>query len=110
MEFLQKIRLVWSKVNATQRILLMAVVMTAVGAGSLLVYWTGRPDYRLLYSGLDPDEAGRVVDEIQGKGIAYELRAGGTSIWVDQDQVYELRLALAREGYPSKKQKGFRTL
>ncbi len=107
MEFLQKLRLVWDKVTMTQRILLLAVVFAAVGAASLVFYWAGRPDFRLLYAGLDPEEAGRVVDAIQGKGVAYELRSGGTAIWVDQDQLYELRLSLARDGYPSKKQQGF---
>ncbi len=107
MEFLQNIRLVWSKVNATQRILLIAVVMTAVGAGSLLVYWTGRPDFGLLYSGLDPEEAAGVVDAIQGQGIAYEMRNGGTSIWVDRDKIYELRMSVAKDGLLGNKQQGF---
>lgn len=107
MEFLQKLRLVWAKVTLSQRILLLAVVLAAVGAGSLVVYWAGRPDYRLLYAGLDPEDASKVVDDLQSKGIDYQLKDGGTSIWVDQSKLYELRLALARDGYPSKKQQGF---
>ena len=63
---------------------------------------------RLLYQDLDPQEASKITEKIAEKGIAYELRGGGTSIYVPQENVYQLRLDLAREGLPSGDRGGYK--
>lgn len=62
---------------------------------------------RLLYKGLSPEEAAKVVDKISEANVAYELKAGGTSIYVPEDQVYQLRLNMAKEGLPKSDQGGY---
>jgi flagellar M-ring protein FliF len=108
MGFLQKIRLVWQRVGVVQRALLSAVALTFVIVGVLLLYWVRRPDMRMLYQQLGAEEASKITEKISEKGIAYELRNGGTSIFVPKERVYQLRLDMAKEGLPVGEQGGYR--
>jgi flagellar M-ring protein FliF len=108
MNYLQKILAVWQKVSLVQRVLLVAVVLT-FGAGSVvLTYWAKRPDMRLLYQDLAPEEAAGITEKIAEKGIPYQLRSGGTSIYVPQENVYQLRLDMAKDGLPAGQQGGYK--
>jgi flagellar M-ring protein FliF len=108
MNFFQKIRAVWLKTSLVQRALLIAVVLTFTIVGGLLTYWARRPDMRILYRELAPEEASKITEKISEQGIAYELRAGGTSIYVPEKKVYQLRLDMAKEGLPKGGQQGYR--
>jgi flagellar M-ring protein FliF len=108
MDFLQKIIAIWQKVNLVQRVVLVAVVAACAIAASLLVHWARQPDMRMLFQELAPTEAAKVVDKISEKGIAYQLRDGGTSVYVPRQYVYQLRLDLAKEGLPSSEQNGYK--
>jgi len=108
MEFLHKIVLVWQKVSLVQRALLAAVLLAAGLTAALLIHWARTPDLRMLYQDLPPAEAAKVVEKIGEKGIAYELRDGGTTVYVPKEQVYSLRLDLAKEGLPASEQNGYK--
>ncbi len=108
MEFLHKIVLIWQKISLVQRALLAAVLVAAGLTAALLIHWARTPDMRMLYQDLPPGEAAKVVEKIGEKGIAYELRDGGTTVYVPKEQVYQLRLDLAKEGLPSGEQNGYK--
>ncbi len=108
MNFFQKISLIWQKVSLVQRALLIALFLTFIAAGALLTYWARRPDFRMLYQGLSPDEAAKITEKISDKSIAYELRSGGTTIYVPKEQVFQLRLDMAKEGLPIGEQGGYK--
>src|SRR3972149_6552959 len=108
MGFLQKIRVIWQKISVIQRALLFAIVLTFVFITALLVYWARKPDMRVLYQGLTPEEASKITEKISDKGVVYKLRDGGTSIYVPKENVYQLRLDMAREGLPSAQQSGYK--
>jgi flagellar M-ring protein FliF len=108
MNFLQKILAVWQKISIVQRVLLVAVVLTFLSGAAVLTYWARKPDMRMLYQGLSPEEASSITEKISEQGIAYELRAGGTSIYVPQQSVYQLRLDMAKEGLPTGEQGGYK--
>ena len=107
MSFSQKIEAIWQNVGIVQKILLIAILIAAVGGGTVLVKWAGRPDMGLLYSSLGEEEAAKIVEKIADKGVAYKLSNGGTSIYVPRETISGLRLEMAKEGLPEGGQKGY---
>ncbi|GAB6054630.1 flagellar basal-body MS-ring/collar protein FliF [Magnetospira thiophila] len=59
------------------------------------------PDMSLLYTDLNEQDSGRIVTELEGQGIPYQLSRDGTSISVPQDKVLGLRMKLAEQGVPT---------
>ena len=93
-----------------QRLVLVMILIVSGGAVALLVGWARTPNFVLLYSGLAPEEASRIVEKVRDGGTAYEIRGGGTSIYVPEEKVYALRLELAGQGLPAGDQRGYRIL
>lgn len=54
----------------------------------------------ILYTKLEQSEASKVVDYLKENNIEYELKDNGETIAIDKSQLYETRLALAKEGIP----------
>jgi len=107
MNFFQKIEVIWQNVSIVQRALLIAIILTVVAVGVSLTFWARRPDMRVLYSGLDAEEAAKITDKISKKNINYDLSSNGTTIKVPKEHVTQLRLDMAKEGLPEGGQKGY---
>lgn len=107
MNFFQKIIAVWQNVSLVQKALLLAIVMTAVLAAGLGTKWVTKPDMGLLYSNLDPEEAGKIIDKLGEKNIPYDLNANGTSVYVPKKQISQARLDLAKDGLPGSSRSGY---
>ena len=107
MGILENIQQVWEKVSLTQRILLVAVVLMAAAGGTLIVQWARRPDMQLLCRGLGPDEAALVVERIQAQDVQYELRAGGTAVYVPSTNLHQLRVDVIGGGILSNNKSGY---
>lgn len=108
MNFFQKISAIWQRIGLVQRALLIGLLLTFIASCVLVVYWARRPDMRMLYQELPPEEAAKITEKIGEKGIVYELRNSGTSIYVPRGQVYQLRLDMAKEGLPVGEQGGYK--
>ncbi len=81
-------------------------LMAAVAAGviAFMIYTTSRiatPDLSLLYSDLDPQDSAQIVTRLEKLGVNYRLSGHGGQIYVPQDRVARLRLAMAEEGLPT---------
>jgi len=107
MNFFQKIQAVWDNISIVQRALLVAVVLTLGIVGALLFQWARRPDMRMLYQQLSAEEASKITEKISEKGIAYELRNGGSTIYAPKEHIYQLRLDMAKDGLPVGGQSGY---
>lgn len=59
-------------------------------------------DMSLLYSELDTEDSGRIIQELESKNIAYQLSNDGHTIKVPRDQVVKARIDLAQAGIPNK--------
>lgn len=79
-------------------------MLTAGGASFavlvLLVWWATRTEFGVLYAGMEPADAGVVIEQLKEENIPYKLENGGTTILVPRDKVYDLRLRLASQGLP----------
>jgi flagellar M-ring protein FliF len=98
MGLLDKINAVWQKVGLVQRALLAALVLTCVLTAVLLTRWATRPEMRLLFGNLSLEQASKIADKLSEQNIPYELRSGGTSVFVPAEKVHELRAMAAKEG------------
>jgi len=83
---------------------LLAIGIVIIGLLGFFAFITSRiatPPMGLLYSGLDPQDAGEIVAKLDGLNIKYELTADGTSIMVPESEVARLRMTMAEQGLPS---------
>lgn len=96
---------IWNKVNSfwidrttSQRILIAGLAISVIIAFVMMVYWMNKPDYKVLYTKLYPEDASKVVSMLQAAKEPYKLENNGGTILVPADRVYELRLKIAGEG------------
>lgn len=108
MDFFEKLSAVWRNISIVQKALLLAIGLTVAAGGWLLFNWAGQPEMRLLYRDLSPEEASKMADKIAESDIPYQLKSGGTAIYVPQEHVYQIRLNMAKAGLPEGSQKGYR--
>lgn len=86
-------------------ILLAAVLV----GGSLVAFtrWRRERDFRPLYSGLAPEDAGPVVQKLRESGVEYRLGENGGTVLVPSARVAEVRLQMASAGLPKSGRLGF---
>lgn len=65
-----------------------------------LLMWASSPDYRVLYSNLSEADGGRIISELDSRGVPYRFSQGGQALLVPGQQVHTLRLQLAEQGLP----------
>ncbi|MCX5875885.1 MAG: flagellar basal-body MS-ring/collar protein FliF, partial [Deltaproteobacteria bacterium] len=99
-EILEQIASIAKGLSMTQKIL--GLVVIAVVVGGLLSLTTGSKEtsYKVLFSGLNQEDAGEVLTKLKDQRIPYKLSDDGGAILVPATQVYEVRLTLAGEGLP----------
>ncbi|RMG03729.1 MAG: flagellar M-ring protein FliF [Nitrospirae bacterium] len=79
----------------------IAAILLLVGAIStivLLISWATTPPYSVLFSNLQQEDAGLIIQKLQEMKVPFKARPEG--ILVPADRVYELRLQLAGMGLP----------
>ena len=90
-----------------QRFVILGAALLAFAALISVAYFGNRQEYGVLFSNLSPKDAGRIVKELQTKGVPYKLAKNGRTILVPRDRVYSLRLEFASEGLPRGSGVGF---
>ena len=81
-----------------------------LGVGWFSMFFADRinkPEQSLLYSDLDPGDAGRIVSKLEEQGIPFKIGASGTEIFVPVDMVAKLRLDMAEAGIPANGSVGY---
>jgi flagellar M-ring protein FliF len=91
---------IWKQLGAGQRLtILVTAVAVALGL-SALVFWSGRPDYAMLYGKLDDAESAKVIAALTEAGVPHQVSRGGGTISVPSDKVHLMRMQLAAKGIP----------
>ena len=101
-EFLARIittiKELWAGMSIVQRALAaggaVALLATVIG----LSLWLNKPEYRVLYSNLGPEDASVVIKALQADKVQYRLVDGGATIMVPHEVVYDQRIKIAGEG------------
>jgi flagellar M-ring protein FliF len=81
------------------------LVVAAIVAG--MVWYAGRTDWRVLFSGLDAKDTQQIGQELAAAGIPYQMTEDGSGIEVGAEQVDKARLEVATKGMPQSGRMGF---
>ncbi|MDH5228497.1 MAG: flagellar basal-body MS-ring/collar protein FliF [Gammaproteobacteria bacterium] len=74
-------------------LILGGVIIVGVIVSSL--FWLLKTEYGLLFSELAPQDAAKVIAELENQKVPYRISQNGTALLIPQDKVHETRLKLA---------------
>jgi len=74
---------------------------------TLLMKWATKPDFALLFNNLDLREADKIVEALKTDDVPYQIKSGGTAVFIPSSKVYEWRMKLASQGVPSSGSVGY---
>ncbi|MPV38436.1 flagellar basal-body MS-ring/collar protein FliF [Georgenia subflava] len=99
--FFGRLKKTWDEFSLPQRTLvILGLAVLALGVAAL-VTWTSRPTLSPVFTNLSAEDASAVVDQLEAEGVTYELAAGGSTVLVPAEQLYDLRISLAASGLPT---------
>lgn len=108
-EFFQQLsndgKRIWEQMSVTQRALVGAVGAGTIGLFIFLIVWAQQPQYTVLFTRLNDQDAGAIVAKLKEQNVPYQLE--GSSVKVPTNLVHEARLDLASAGLPSGGTVGF---
>jgi len=97
-----KVTQFWSKRNKKQKgILLGSILAIVLLAIALPFLFKSNNHYVPLYNNLSTQEVAQIKEELDTRSIPYEIKEGGKSITVPEEQVDTLLVDLAGEGIPN---------
>ena len=88
----------------------IAILILAVGSISgfiFLMTWAGQPEFHPLFTNLESQDAGIILDRLKDQKISYRISGNGSTILIPQEHIYEMRMDLASEGLPQGGSIGF---
>lgn len=88
----------WQALSTTHKVALVLLVIGSLLALYYLAQFVRQMNYTTLFAGLEPREAGAIVEQLDGMRIPYMLSDGGTTIQVPRAQVDQARIQLATSG------------
>lgn len=95
-----QIRAALGAMSLGKKISLLVVCSLMIGGFVYLINWSGQTVYQNLFVNLAAEDAGLIVERLKGQKIPYRITADGTCIQVPEENVHELRMAMASEGLP----------
>jgi flagellar M-ring protein FliF len=91
-----------------RRLVALGIIGSLVFAGvGLAGYYLSRPEFETLYSGLSPQDVGRIGATLREFGIPFDVNAQGTAVLVHIGQTAQARMLLAEKGLPSSSGAGY---
>src|SRR5271154_2645026 len=92
---------------AQKRTWLIASVLFLAAMCAGMIWFAERPDWRVLFSGLDGKDVQQVSQELAAAGIPYEMTADGAGIQVPAEMLDKARMEVAAKGMPLTGRLGF---
>ena len=109
-QVLTQLSAIWQKLSLQQKIVTTALVgFTLLGMTGLII-WSQKSiskdsGFKVVYRNLSDEEAASITDELEKGGYKFEAEDG--TIAVEAKKVYEVRMALARQGLPRQNGLGY---
>ncbi|ATQ69672.1 MULTISPECIES: flagellar basal-body MS-ring/collar protein FliF [Methylosinus] len=90
------------KLSALALIFTLVLAITGLGA-----YYVSRPDFEVLYSGLDREDVSRIGAVLKSSGVAFDINPEGNAVLVRYGQTAQARMLLAERGLPQSANAGY---
>lgn len=107
MDFVNRLTEQWNSFSSTRKSVSVVIITCLVLATFFFFRWVTKVEYATLYTNVQSDSAGKIVEALKELDIPYTLTNEGNTISVPKDQVYEIRLNLASKGIAAEDGKGF---
>jgi flagellar M-ring protein FliF len=104
---MDQIRRIFAKLSVTQRVGITLAVFAVIGGIVGLSRWNQERDFKPLFTGLAPEDAGPLLAKLRESGAEYRLADSGTTVMVPSARVAELRIEMASAGLPKSGRLGF---
>ncbi len=99
-QILLQLQNLFKSISIGKRIALLILAVGFVAGFVFLMNWAGNPEFHPLYTKLDANDAGTILNRLKEQKIPYRLSANGSTILIPQEKIYEIRMELASEGLP----------
>ena len=86
---------------------LLASVVFLAAVLAAMIWYAGRTDWRVLFSGLDGKDVQQVSQELAAAGIPFEMTADGAGVQVPAEMLDKARMEVAAKGMPQTGRLGF---
>lgn len=96
--FLEEWQKFWKELDANQKVTLFFAGLIVLAGTVAIVMWSQRPEMRLLYGSVNDKDAAAIVAHLDSMGIPYEIRAGGSAIYVPEKLVHRARMDVVSQG------------
>ncbi len=83
-----------------RKISIGVLILVIVAGFTTMFLWANKTKFRTAYKDLSKQDAAEIVFRLKDTSVPYRLEDSGTTILVPEKQVYEVRLAMAKDGIP----------
>jgi flagellar M-ring protein FliF len=97
----------WASRSKSQRMFLLGGGAATVLLLALFTRLIGTPDYKPLFTGLEPDDAQTLSAQLDAQGIPHQTSSDGKTISVPADKLDAARMQTASQGAPHSGRMGF---
>ena len=106
-EILVQLQNLLKNISVGKRIAILILVIGSLSGFVFLMNWAGQPEFHPLFSNLDSQDAGVILNRLKEQKIPYRISSNGSTILIPQKHLYETRMDLASEGLPQGGSIGF---
>ena len=103
----QQARVRYSGMEPGQRRWMLIGAATVMAIAFATLWFTGRPDWRVLFSGLEGRDVAQVSQELAAAGIPFQATSDGTGVEVPAESLDKARMEVAAKGMPQTGRLGF---
>jgi hypothetical protein len=100
-ELKDQVIFLWKKMSNPKKIFTGIFILIVISGVILIYSRANKVEYVPLYSGLEENQAGAVIDKLEKSKIPYRITEGGKTITVPYEKADKIRLRFAGEGLPA---------
>ena len=99
-QIISQLKATFLNLSRGKQITLLTLILGSFAGFIFLISWSGKSEFHPLYSNLNPEDAGIILNKLKEQKIQYRLASNGSTIMIPQEHVYETRMSMASDGLP----------